>query len=99
MDSQELFGFFGGTGGHLHNLGLVIKERNCLTSGVGLSAGKNKLEECKEIISLLNKINDFELYENSCFMQSIPLVSVDNHILFLKSFLIFPSFLLFNVTV
>jgi hypothetical protein len=73
MDSQELFGFFGGTGGHLHNIGVIIKERRRQSSS---SSGKsNSSIESKDMTSLLNKIRELELYENSCFMQSIPLVS------------------------
>ena len=46
-------GFFGGTGGHLHNLGIVIKKDvNRLEVISGLDEGENIQEsECKDTLS------------------------------------------------
>jgi hypothetical protein len=86
--SKELMGFFGGTGGHLHNMGIICREHSMSSSGTVLTIGEGMKEDeqekkikkadsgSNEELSdvVLGMINELELFENCCYFHSIPLV-------------------------
>lgn len=72
---KEVMGFFGGTGGHLHNLGIVLRELPLYKDDLAVNSSIVPLEEIPYLELLLEIVQELEVNETAIYFHSIPMVS------------------------